>query len=152
MDGADGGEPGGNIRVAFLFRTGPRLSFVDRPGGDATTTRAASTARRGLSSPSPPAGSTRRTRPGRRRRKPLVGEFTFGGKKVFVVANHCSSKGGDQRVRPEPAADPGSEAKRHQQAQVVNDFVDEICANDPMPMSSCSVTSTTSSTPTADHR
>ena len=34
----DGGEPNGNIRVAFLFRTDNRdLQFVDRPGGDATT-------------------------------------------------------------------------------------------------------------------
>ncbi len=32
----DGGEPGGNIRVAFLFRTDRGLAFVDRPGGTAT--------------------------------------------------------------------------------------------------------------------
>ena len=33
----DGGEPNGNIRVAFLFRTDNRdLQFVDRPGGTAT--------------------------------------------------------------------------------------------------------------------
>ena len=29
----DGGEPGGNIRVVFLFRTDRGLTFVDRPGG-----------------------------------------------------------------------------------------------------------------------
>ncbi len=28
----DGGEPGGNIRQGFLFRTDRGLSFVDRPG------------------------------------------------------------------------------------------------------------------------
>ena len=33
----DGGEPGGNIRVGFLFRTDRGLAFVDRPGGDSTT-------------------------------------------------------------------------------------------------------------------
>lgn len=32
----DGGEPGGNIRQAFLFNP-DRVSFTDRPGGDATT-------------------------------------------------------------------------------------------------------------------
>ncbi|HEX2315999.1 MAG TPA: endonuclease/exonuclease/phosphatase, partial [Thermomonospora sp.] len=35
-DGADGGEPGGNIRVGFLFRADRGLTFVDRPGGTAT--------------------------------------------------------------------------------------------------------------------
>ena len=35
-DGEDGGEPGGNIRVGFLFRTDRGLDFVDRPGGTAT--------------------------------------------------------------------------------------------------------------------
>ena len=33
----DGGEPGGNIRVGFLYRTDRGLAFVDRPGGDSTT-------------------------------------------------------------------------------------------------------------------
>ena len=33
----DGGQPGGNIRVGFLFRPDRGLAFVDRPGGDATT-------------------------------------------------------------------------------------------------------------------
>ncbi|KPC90666.1 endonuclease/exonuclease/phosphatase, partial [Streptomyces sp. NRRL F-6602] len=36
VDKADGGEPGGNIRQAFLFNPA-RVSFTDRPGGDATT-------------------------------------------------------------------------------------------------------------------
>ena len=36
-DDLDGGEPGGNIRVGFLFRTDRGLTFVDRPGADATT-------------------------------------------------------------------------------------------------------------------
>ena len=33
VDDQDGGEPGGNIRVGFLFRTDRGLAFVDRPGG-----------------------------------------------------------------------------------------------------------------------
>ena len=36
QEGKDGGEPGGNIRVGFLFRTDRGLSFVDKPGGTAT--------------------------------------------------------------------------------------------------------------------
>ncbi len=33
VDDQDGGEPGGNIRVGFLFRTDRGLEFIDRPGG-----------------------------------------------------------------------------------------------------------------------
>lgn len=33
----DGGEPGTNIRVGFLFRSDRDLTFIDRPGADATT-------------------------------------------------------------------------------------------------------------------
>ncbi len=36
VDDQDGGAPGGNIRVGFLFRTDRGLSFVDRPGGTPT--------------------------------------------------------------------------------------------------------------------
>jgi predicted extracellular nuclease len=53
------------------------------------------------------------------------------GKKVFVIANHLSSKGGDDPLfgRHQPPQ-RSSEVARHQQAQVVNDFVDQIKAAD----------------------
>lgn len=63
---------------------------------------------------------------------PLAGEFMFGGQRVFVVANHWSSKGGDQPLfGPNQPPLRASEAKRTQQAQVVTSFVDEICSVDP---------------------
>ena len=34
--GGQSNEPGGNIRVVFLFRTDRGLAFVDRPGGTST--------------------------------------------------------------------------------------------------------------------
>src|SRR5918999_452631 len=37
VDDQDGGEPGGNIRVGFLFNPA-RVTFVDRPGGSSTST------------------------------------------------------------------------------------------------------------------
>ena len=37
VDLQDGGEPGGNIRVGFLFRTDRGLEFIDRPGGTSTS-------------------------------------------------------------------------------------------------------------------
>ncbi|MCA1438594.1 hypothetical protein I6F33_37690, partial [Bradyrhizobium sp. BRP20] len=94
-DLADGGEPGGNIRVGFLFNP-RRVSFVDRPGGDATTAVSVVT-ERGKPHLSVSPG---RVDPGNaawaKSRKPLAGEFVFHGHTVFVIANHFNSKGGDQ--------------------------------------------------------
>jgi hypothetical protein len=132
VDDQDGGEPGGNIRVGFLFRTDRGVSFIDRPGGGPTTATAV------IDYPSGPQLSAS---PGRvdplnpawsNSRKPLAGEFRMHGKKVFMIANHFNSKGGDQPLfgRFQPPA-RSSEVQRHQQAQVVNDFVDQIHAADP---------------------
>jgi uncharacterized protein len=131
---ADGGEPGGNIRVGFLFRTDRGLSFVDRPGGDATTAvgvtrtgflRAALTVSPGRIDPTNPAFENSR--------KPLAGEFRYRGKTLFVVANHFNSKGGDQplfgRFQPPTRV---TEVQRHAQATVVRDFVDDIRAINPL--------------------
>ncbi len=64
-------------------------------------------------------------------RKPLVGEFTWNGQTLFAVANHFSSKGGDDplfgKVQPPVAS---SEPKRHQQAQLVRDFLSQVLAAD----------------------
>ena len=49
------------------------------------------------------------------------------GRKVFVIANHFNSKGGDHPLfgRFQPPV-RSSEVQRHAQAQIVNDFVDEL--------------------------
>ncbi|WP_233519984.1 endonuclease/exonuclease/phosphatase family protein [Prauserella sp. PE36] len=130
QDLTDGGEPGGNIRVGFLFNP-KRVSFVDRPGGDATTpvevVRKAGKARLSI--------SPGRVDPGNDAwedsRKPLAGEFRFHGRTVFVVANHFASKGGDQPthgVNQPPVR--GSEVQRLRQAEVLRGFVDELLAAD----------------------
>jgi hypothetical protein len=128
----DGGEPGGNIRVGFLFRTDRELEFVDRPGGDATTaTRPIEVDNRVALSFSPG-----RVDPGnpawQDSRKPLAGEFRFRGKTFVVVANHFNSKGGDQPLmgRFQPPT-RGSEQQRHAQATVLRGFLDEIFAIQP---------------------
>ena len=36
VNNAEGGEPGGNIRVAVMYRTDKPVKFVDRPGGGST--------------------------------------------------------------------------------------------------------------------
>ncbi|MFC0596971.1 endonuclease/exonuclease/phosphatase family protein [Streptomyces palmae] len=127
----DGGQPGGNIRVAFLYNP-ERVSFTDIPGGDATTPvrvvgrggKATLSASPGRVDPANPAWEDSR--------KPLVGQFSFQGKPVFVVANHFNSKGGDQGMDgrfQQPAR--GSEKQRGEQAKAVNSFVKELLAADP---------------------
>lgn len=118
----DGGEPGGNIRVGFLFNPS-RVSFTDRPGGDATTavgvtgtgTATALTISPGRIDPANPAWDSSR--------KPLVGEFVFAGKTIFVIVNHFNSKGGDQALhgRFQPP-NRTSEIQRQQQATLVHNF------------------------------
>jgi len=131
LNNTDGGQPGGNIRVGFLFRP-DRVTYVDRPGGDATTATDVVLG---------PSGVELTFSPGRidptntafdDSRKPLAGEFLFGSEKIIVVVNHFNSKGGDDPLfgsnQPPTFF---SEVQRQQQAQVVNDFVDSILVLDP---------------------
>jgi predicted extracellular nuclease len=126
VDDQDGGEPGGNIRQVFLFNP-ERVSFTDRPGGDATTAvgvteehgRAALTVSPGRIDPASDAWKSSR--------KPLVGEFVFRGRTVFVIANHFASKGGDQGLTSQyQPPTRSSETQRHLQAAEVNTFVKSI--------------------------
>lgn len=133
VDDQDGGEPGGNIRVGFLFNPN-RVDFIERPGGTTTNTTIG-----GASDPELSAS------PGRiidtdlsngdafaSSRKPLVGEFLFNGNTVFVIGNHFNSKGGDQPLfgSSQPPT-LSSEAQRLQQAEIVNNFVESILTKDP---------------------
>jgi hypothetical protein len=131
-DDQDGGQPGGNIRVGFLYNAA-RVTFNARPGGDATTANSVTC----------DAGVPQlNLNPGRidptnaafiDSRKPLAGEFEFNGERIFVVGVHFNSKGGDTPLfgylQP-PVLN--SEAQRLAQAQVVNAFAQDIigCAPD----------------------
>ncbi|WP_328897095.1 endonuclease/exonuclease/phosphatase family protein [Streptomyces sp. NBC_00236] len=130
QDGQDGGEPGGNIRNVFLFNP-HRVSFVDRAGGDATTAVAAVPTRKGVTLSVSPGRINPASEAWSDSRKPLVGEFRFHGKPVFVIGNHFASKGGDQPLHgryQEPSR--SSETKRVQQAAEVNTFVKSLLAAD----------------------
>jgi predicted extracellular nuclease len=131
-NGKDGGEPGGNIRIGFLYRTDRGLSFVDRPGAIFNTPNVV------MNMAGKPALAFS---PGRidplsaafaSSRKPLAAEFTYRGRTLFVIANHFNSKGGDQPLfgRFQPPA-LSSEMQRLQQAQIVGAFVGQILAVDP---------------------
>jgi len=125
----DGGQPGGNIRVVFLFNPA-RVSFVDRGASSVNRSTTgtsvvkshgdpALTLSPGRVDPANPVWTTSR--------KPLAGEFRFRGDTVFVIANHFNSKGGDQNADGRfqfPAQ--SSAVQRAGQAQVVHDFVEDI--------------------------
>ncbi|MFP8887791.1 endonuclease/exonuclease/phosphatase family protein [Streptomyces mangrovi] len=128
VDDADGGQPGGNIRNVFLFNPG-RVSFVDRPGGDATTAVGVERERGRAVLTHSPARVAPNDTAWEDSRKPLAGEFRFRGRTVIVVANHFASKGGDQSLHA--AVQPperSSEVQRTAQARVVNHFVRQVLA------------------------
>ncbi|HEX4521280.1 MAG TPA: endonuclease/exonuclease/phosphatase family protein [Gaiellaceae bacterium] len=129
----DGGEPGGNIRVVFLFRADRGLSFVDNPipaGMDPATTPDSVTASGdllyspGRVDPANPAWAASR--------KPLAGEFVFRGQKLFVIANHFVAKLPDDplegHVQPPQQQ---SEAQREAQASAVSGFSQQILSASP---------------------
>jgi predicted extracellular nuclease/uncharacterized protein YjiK/Ca2+-binding RTX toxin-like protein len=133
VDDTNGGEPGGNIRVGFLFNPN-RVSFVDRAGGTSTSSTTVTdlgndgtpdlSASPGLIDPTNAAFSSSR--------KPLVGEFLFNGQTVYVIGNHFNSKGGDQPLfGPNQPPTLASEVQRNQQATIVKNFVQSILAINP---------------------
>ena len=129
----DGGAPGANIRVVFLFNPA-RMSFVDRGGADVdrSTTGTGIVKRGGEPSLTLSPG---RIDPSNAvwsdSRKPLAGEFTFRGRRVIVIANHFNSKGGDQNADGRfQFPFQSSAVQRAGQASVEHDFVASALAVD----------------------
>jgi len=125
----DGGQPGGNIRSVFLYRSDRGMTFVDKPGGTSTNSVAV-TGKGPWASINYSPGRIDPTNPAwDDSRKPLVGEFLWQGKPLFVIANHFASKGGDDplmgRYQPPQRS---SEVQRHAQATAVRGFIDDLLA------------------------
>jgi predicted extracellular nuclease len=134
----EGGQPGGNIRVALLFDPA-RLELVERGEGapgpltaaTATTIggRAALTASPGRVAPTSDAFTLRG---GEGVRRSLAVELRVDGKPLFVAVNHWSSKWDDDRTwgaRQPPVRPTG--AKREAQAAVLRAWAEELLALDP---------------------
>ncbi|MDY7014068.1 MAG: hypothetical protein SVX43_10825, partial [Cyanobacteriota bacterium] len=118
-----GGQPGGNIRTAFLYNR-DRVDLVE---GSVQTVV------------DPSDQQTNPENPFFDSRLPLAATFRFNGQEVTIVNNHFSSKGGSQPLfgQTQPAADlqedpnvNGSLDERQVQAEAVKSFVDNILAND----------------------
>ena len=115
-DGASGGQPGGNIRTAFLFNPA-RVDTV--PGSVRTIDNQG------------PGGAFEGSR------LPLVATFEFNDTTITIVNNHFSSKGGSAPLfgveqpfqdRQEDVTVNGSLDERQLQAGAVADFVDSLLA------------------------
>ncbi len=133
-DKADGGQPGANIRTAFLFNP-ERVQFVDRGACGIDSSVEVLQGPRlncspGLLDPSNDAFSGAKSGGGGSR-KPLAGEFFFNDRRLFVVNLHLASKGGDDPIfgRRQPRI-TGTERRRTSQATVVASFVDELMRAD----------------------
>lgn len=132
VDNQDGGEPGGNIRVAFMFRTDRGLTFVGRGDAGPLTANRVEVAfglpqlafSPGRLEPAHEAFSSSR--------KPLAAEFVFAERTLFVIATHFNSKGGDDPLfgRFQPPV-PASEPQRIAQADQVARFVSQLLQVDP---------------------
>ncbi|CAA7261339.1 unnamed protein product [Cyclocybe aegerita] len=133
VDGQDGGQPGGNIRTAFLYRP-EKLSLV--PGAPAG----------GALDPTEVQGRFLKPKlsfnPGRidplnpaweATRKPLVAHWqTKDGKDLFTINLHLSSKGGSSSTQGDARPPVNSPiAARSAQVTSVATFVKAILTKDP---------------------
>ncbi|WP_428908052.1 chitobiase/beta-hexosaminidase C-terminal domain-containing protein [Niallia sp. Krafla_26] len=125
---SDGGAPNANIRVGFLYNPDRVKLTKGMPQGDATTAvgfeKGKLTHNPGRIDPTNEAFENSR--------KPLAAQFDFRGESVIVIVNHWNSKSGDTPLfgSTQPPV-YGSEEQRIKIANVVNDFIEEIVAEDP---------------------
>ncbi|EJT69465.1 hypothetical protein GGTG_13084 [Gaeumannomyces tritici R3-111a-1] len=133
VDNQDGGQPGGNIRPAYLYRPDV-LALVDANQGAAAgadKTEVLPGAKGLTFNPGrvePASAAWQATR------KPVAAAWRplRGGKVFFTVNVHFSSKGGSSSMHGDPRTpENGAVDKRTQQAQVTADFVAQILAQDP---------------------
>lgn len=130
--GADGGSPGGNIRVVIFYRTDRGLIPLDKPIGGARQENGVTLVN----------GRAELTlNPGRiwpgnsafvNSRRPIAAQFEFNGQPLIIIGNHFNSKGEDDplygNIQPPVLK---SERQRIAQAKAVNGFVKDILEIDP---------------------
>lgn len=132
----DGGQPGGNIRVVWVYRP-DRVTLTRRgsAGAGDTTAAAVIDGRLGLTlSPGriEPRHPCVDNAEGEGSRKPLAAEFRFRDETIFLINNHLVSKGDDDRIfgsiQPPRRR---SETQRICQAEILRDFTRSLFAVDP---------------------
>jgi uncharacterized protein len=133
VNGAEGGEPGGNIRVGFLYDTN-RVQLGDLAADATIAERRQYTDRIGdgvrdagdlIAFSDDMVASEINTADWSTTRKSLLGQFTFNGNTIFLTANHFTAKGGSgefwQYNQDLSAGQPSNEGwdRRVQQAEDV---------------------------------
>lgn len=123
IDGQDGGQPGANIQVGFLYNP-ERVTLKEGiPHGDSESNVSYENGMLTLN----PGRINPTSEVLRSTRKPLVAQFEFKGEDVLVIVNHWNSKLGDDphfgRYQP---ADTSSENKRIQISMLVQQFIREV--------------------------
>ncbi len=136
VEGREGGQPGGNIRVAFLLNPA-RVTLVKRgEAGPLDATEPEGKGRDLRLSLSPgrvaPGSAAFTLEDGEGVRRSLAVELTFRGKTLFVVGNHWSSKSDDDRAFGpiQPPRTPTA-PRRLAQAVEIRSFTDRLLAADP---------------------
>ena len=128
----DGGVPGGNIRVGFIYRLDRGISLVEGQEGDATTATEVLNVDGELALSLNPGRIDPTNVAFGDSRKPLVVAFDINGEIFYLINNHFNSKSGDSALfgdEQPPVLE--SEVQRLLQAQVVHDFVADMLAVDP---------------------
>lgn len=132
----EGGQPGGNIRVALLLRSG-RVELVRRgSAGPLDATEPLGEGRNLHLGLSPgrvaPRSAAFDLTEGEGVRRSLAVELRFAGKPLFVVVNHWSSKSDDDRPYggTQPPRAPTA-ARRLAQAREVRGFAERLLRADP---------------------
>jgi predicted extracellular nuclease len=129
----DGGEPGGNIRPAYLWRP-ERVALVNPNIGDSTTATKAVDVNGEVGLSFNPGRVEPNDAAWNVTRKPLAAQFQLvsSGAKFFAVNVHLSSKGGSSSLHGN-ARPPvnGVVDRRIQQTTVVSNFVKSILDKDP---------------------
>lgn len=126
----EGGQPGGNIRVAFLYNPS-RVQLEKRGQATATDSTLLITDAKGLHFSPNPGRLSPQNKAFNRSRVPLATEFKFNGHKLFIINNHLRSKGGDDAIfgSVQPPV-YHSEGQRSSQAAVISKFVKTILQQD----------------------
>ncbi len=136
VEGREGGQPGGNIRVALLLNPA-RVTLVKRgEAGPLDATEPEGRGRKLHLTLSPgrvaPRSAAFTLTEGEGVRRSLAVELRFRGKPLFVVANHWSSKSDDDRAfgATQPPRTPTA-PRRLAQAREIRAFVERLLAADP---------------------
>ena len=136
VEGREGGQPGGNIRVALLLNPA-RVTLVKRgEAGPLDATEPEGLGKKLHLSLSPgrvaPRSIAFTLTEGEGVRRSLAVELHFGGKVLFVIANHLSSKFDDDRAfgATQPPRTP-TNSRRLAQAREIRSFAERLLAADP---------------------